>query len=188
MECSRDSGNCWEKDLSRGQATGCSGGAWLLAQRVPGPAGSRRGRPRCPPGPAASRAAELGPTPALPGCRSTPAVPARPAGHEESAGTGSSRAGASPPPRDCAPAGAMRNGSGPSGIPENLNPGLSHPCLRLTLQVCLFPRGGAAPSQREAAWSCIPLGEGGRRLKKTRAEPERCRHSPGDDNSYFVEL
>lgn len=80
--------------------------------------------------------------------------PPRPAWHWESARRGSSRAGASPPRRGCAPAGAMRNRCF-SGIPENLNPGLSHPCLRLRLQACLFPRGGASPSQRGLRGSLI---------------------------------
>lgn len=35
MECSRDSGKCWEKGLPRSQATGSHGGAWLPAERVP---------------------------------------------------------------------------------------------------------------------------------------------------------
>lgn len=165
MECSRDSGNCWEKDLPRSQATGFYGGAWLPAERVPpAPQGAAMGGPVARPDRAAHPrgipgcGAGRSPGPAHLPCSRGPAAGAwlrslpRPAWHEESAGRGNSRAGASPPPRGCSPAGAMRNRSGPSGITENLNPGLSHPCLRLPLQACLFPldRAALSPARGES--------------------------------------
>lgn len=160
MECSRDSGNCWEKDLPRSQARRSPCGAWLPAERVPlAPQGAAVGGPAARPDraahPGAPRAAEPGPA-HLPGSWGTAAVPASPG--TEARGVSREREFPSrsfPPTRGCAPAGTMRIPSGLSGILENLNPGLSHPCLRLPPQACLFPCEGASASLRGARGSLV---------------------------------
>lgn len=78
MECSRDSGNCWEKDLPRSQATGSSGGAWLPAERVPlAPQGAAVGGPAARPGRAAHPRG-------IPGCGAGPAHLSRSRSHGRS--------------------------------------------------------------------------------------------------------
>lgn len=136
-----------------------------------------RARPPRPQGAAVGGSAARPHPRGIPGCgvrarralHTCPAPGARP----RRARRASSRSGASPPPGAASRRERCGIGQALQAIPENLKPGLSHPCLRLPLRACLLPRGGAVPSQRGAKGSLVVHPARGVReeTEKTRAEP-----------------
>lgn len=173
MECSRDSGNCWEKDLASKPGHGILRRSLAACRAHPArPAGTRRGRPRrAPTRHPGLRSWALPRTPALlpePGGRSTAAVPAWPgvARGVSKEREFSSRSFPSSP-------GLRAGGSDAESVRLFRHPGEFEPTPFASLPPpstsgLSFPRGGAAPSQRGARGS--PVVHPARRV---RAETEK---------------